>query len=66
MSLSLYLVVSSDSRVSRFSLLLDEAIVLPELSTEGMIVGSILLDLDSIIAEMFLALMFAIDGCGGS
>ena len=52
--------------MSRFSLLLDQAIFLPELSAEGMIVGGILFDLDAVIAEVFLALVFAIDSCGGS
>ena len=66
MTLGFDLVVSSNSGMSSFSLLLDEAVVLPKLGAKGVIVSGVLFDVNSIITEVLFALVFAVDGSSSS
>ena len=49
MTLGFDLVVSSNSGVSSFSLLLDEAVVLPKLGAKGVIISGVLSDVNCVV-----------------
>jgi len=65
-SFGFHLMMSTNSGVSGFKLLLNYTVIFPQLGAEGMIISGVLLDCDTVIAEVFLALVFAINGGGGS
>ena len=58
--------MSSNSGVSGFSLLLDEAVVLPKLRAKGVIISGVLSDVNSVITKVLFALVFAVDGSSSS